>query len=453
MVEHSILTTGDEQQMPNPAVDKLKRLAAKGAVWTFAGYGTQQILRFVIKIILARLLLTSIFGLSAIVDTFILGLTFFSDIGINFSIIRNKRGEETIFLNTAWTMQIIRGVGLFLFTLLFAPLVSNYYGYPVLLYVLPIAGLAALANGFNSTNLATANRKLLMRPLTILELVVFVIGRIVMIVWALLSPSIWAIVAGNLTTHFLRAILSHIVLPGERNKLAWERQTFDEIYHFGRWIFVSSSLAFLAIQSDRLIIAKLMPLSFVGIYSIALILANMVNQGIMQIGHKVFFPSYSKLVRNDPDRLYGVLRQSRIAMITLNTLAALLFLSIGPWLIPTLFGENFAAAGWMLQIISVGTLLSVLSVTYDHVLIAKEQTKAVAALFALQFLIQATGLVIGANIAGEIGVVIAVAAAGWLIYPFKAFWMWKNQLWQPEVDLPAIALAITVALFTIFIIF
>ena len=439
--------------MPNPALDKLKRLAAKGAVWTFAGYGTQQILRFVIKFILARLLLPGIFGLSALVDTFILGLTFFSDIGINFSIIQSKRGDEPIFLNTAWTMQIIRGVGLFLITLAVALPVSRFYEQPILAVVLPVAGLSAVANGFNSTKLATANRKLLMRQLSLLEVGVFIIGRIVMIVWALLSPSLWAIVAGNLTTNFLRMILSHLVLPGEHNRLAWERKTFDDIYRFGRWILISTSLAFLASQSDRLIIGKLMTPTFLGIYSVAFMLASMVNQGIMQLGHKVFFPSYSRLIRDDPEQLYGVLRQARAVMITLNALAVALFLTIGRWLIPTLFGENFAPAGWMLQIIAIGTLISVLSVTYDHVLIAKGQTKAVAVLFALQFLIQSTALIIGANLAGGIGIVIGIAMAGWLIYPFKAFWMWKNQLWQPEVDLPAGLLAISVALFTAFIIF
>lgn len=429
-------------------VDKLKQLAAKGAVWTFAGYGIQQILRFANKIVLARLLLPEIFGLSALVDVFILGLTFFSDIGINLSIIQNKRGDDPTFLNTAWTMQVVRGVGLFLVTCILAIPASQFYGESVIAIVLPIAALSAVANGFNSTKLATANRKLMMRELTLLELSAYVSGLVVMISWALISPSIWAIVAGNLTTNFLRMALSHLVLPGHRVSFGWNREVFDDIFKFGRWIFVSTSLAFLASQSDRLIIGKLMTVEFLGIYSIAFMLASMVNQGIMQLGHKVFFPSYSKLVRDDPDQLYGVLRQARIAMVSLNALAVLLFLSIGRWLIPTLFGDNFASAGWMLQIIAVGTMVGVLSLTYDHVLIAKGQTKAVASLFAVQFVIQTIALITFTNWWGELGVVLAVASVGWLIYPFKAFWMKRQQLWQPELDLPAIGVAITVALVT-----
>lgn len=452
MAENSLNPTAVNQALPNPAT-KLKRLAAKGAVWTFAGYGTQQILRFANKVILARLLLPEIFGLSALVDVFILGLTFFSDIGINLSIIQNKRGEEPIFLDTAWTMQIVRGIGLFVVTVLLAYPVSQFYEQPILAVVLPVAALSAVANGFNSTKLSTANRNLMMRELTLLELFAYVSGLVVMIVWALLSPTIWSIVAGNLTTNVLRMVLSHVALKGHSNRLAWDRSVFDEIYRFGKWVFVSTSLAFLAGQSDRLIIGKLMTPTFLGIYSIAFMLASMVNQGIMQLGHKVFFPSYSKLHRENPSQLYGVLRQARLAMVTLNAMAVALFLTIGRWLIPTLFGENFADAGWMLQIIAVGTLVGVLSVTYDHVLIAKGQTQAVAVLFAIQFLIQSIGLIVGAHLAGEVGLVIGMASVGWLIYPFKAFWMSRQKLWQPEIDLPAVAVAICVAAGAAFFIF
>ncbi len=452
MAENSFAPVVGKPPLPG-ATTKLKRLAARGAVWTFAGYGIQQILRFANKIILARLLLPEIFGLSALVDVFILGLTFFSDIGINLSIIQNKRGEEPEFLNTAWTMQVIRGLGLFVVTTVLAIPVSNFYEQPILAVVLPIAALSAVANGFNSTKLATANRNLQMRELTLLELGAYVSGLVVMIAWAVISPSIWAIVAGNLTTNFLRMALSHLVLKGHRNRLAWDRWVFDEIYHFGRWVFVSTSLAFLASQSDRLIIGKLMTPTFLGIYSIAFMLASMVNQGIMQLGHKVFFPSYSKLVRDNPDQLYGVLRQARAAMITLNVCAVAVFLMFGRLFIPLLFGENFVDAGWMLQIIAIGTMVGVLSVTYDHVLIAKGQTQAVAMLFAVQFLLQSTGLILGAQLYGELGIVVGMATAGWLIYPFKAFWMFKQKLWQPEVDLPAIALAICVALFAAFTLF
>jgi len=37
-------------------MSSLKKLAIRGAIWTFAGYGTSQILRFANNLILTRLL-------------------------------------------------------------------------------------------------------------------------------------------------------------------------------------------------------------------------------------------------------------------------------------------------------------------------------------------------------------------------------------------------------------
>lgn len=70
----------------------------------------QQLIRLGSNLILTRLLFPEAFGLMALVQTFMTGLAMFSDIGIGPSIIQNRRGEDPDFLNTAWTIQIGRGV-------------------------------------------------------------------------------------------------------------------------------------------------------------------------------------------------------------------------------------------------------------------------------------------------------------------------------------------------------
>src|SRR5690554_6229289 len=83
--------------------------AARGSVWTILGFGGAQAIRLVSNLILARLLFPEAFGLMALVMLLIVGLSLFSDIGIEQSIMRNPRGEERAFLDTAWTMQVARG--------------------------------------------------------------------------------------------------------------------------------------------------------------------------------------------------------------------------------------------------------------------------------------------------------------------------------------------------------
>ena len=81
----------------------------RSGTWTLAGFGASQILRLSSNLIMTRLLVPEMFGVMALAQVFLYMMTLISDVGINPSIIRSDRGEETRFLNTAWTIQVIRG--------------------------------------------------------------------------------------------------------------------------------------------------------------------------------------------------------------------------------------------------------------------------------------------------------------------------------------------------------
>ena len=91
--------------------DSLRDRAMRGTVWTAVGYGAAQLLRFGSNLALTYLLFPEAFAAMVIVNTFIMGLHLFSDVGIIPAIVQNKRGDEPDFLNTAWSIQIARGFG------------------------------------------------------------------------------------------------------------------------------------------------------------------------------------------------------------------------------------------------------------------------------------------------------------------------------------------------------
>ena len=129
----------------------LKKLAIRGTVWTLVGYGLSQGLRLGANLCLTRLLAPEMFGLMALVNVFILGLTLFSDIGISASIVQHDRGEESDFLNTAWTLQIIRGFLLWFCCLALAIPVAKFYGEAQLSWLIPIVGFTTVI-AWRSTN-------------------------------------------------------------------------------------------------------------------------------------------------------------------------------------------------------------------------------------------------------------------------------------------------------------
>ena len=99
------------ERAPAPPADvaALRRQALGGSVWTMGGYGASNALRLVGNVLLARLLFPEAFGLMAMVHVFIQGLWLFTDIGVGPAIVQDPRGDDQVFLDTAWTVQCVRG--------------------------------------------------------------------------------------------------------------------------------------------------------------------------------------------------------------------------------------------------------------------------------------------------------------------------------------------------------
>jgi O-antigen/teichoic acid export membrane protein len=422
----------------------LERRAIRGSVWTLAGYGLSQVFRLGGNLVLTRLLTPEAFGLMALVQTFLIGLQMFSDFGILPNIIQSERGEDPKFLNTAWTIQAVRGGALWIGACLLAWPVAQFYREPLLNQLLPVAGLTVLIMGFNSTKLATANRRLAMAQLTLLELGTSLISLLVMIGLALIYRSVWALVIGSLIGSLLKMLASHL-LSGESNRFAWDQQAVAEIQKFGRWIFLSTIVGFFALQSDRLVLGRLLDVSFLGIYTIALTLSGVVEQIVDQVNSKVLFPTYAELVRERPAALYGHLRRARSVLLGLSCGCALLFVLAGQPLIDLLYDQRYAQAGWMLRVLSIGFLGRVLCITYSDVLMARGLTFQVMTLTVIHTLFQFVAMLVGYSLGGYIGVIVGIAVTDWLSYIAYGVCFARLSLWQPEIDLPVVGLAVWLA--------
>jgi O-antigen/teichoic acid export membrane protein len=427
----------------------LMQRVIKGSVWTLGGYATSQIVRLGNNFLLARLLFPKAFGLMALVYTFITALQMFSDIGINLSIIQNKRGDDPKFLNTAWTVQVIRGLVLWICACLIAFPAASFYKEPMLQSLLPVVGFTTVIDGLVSTKMATANRQLLLKRLTLLDLGTQITAMVVTVVGAWIANrmnapqnvAVWALVVGTFTSSIIRASLSHTVLEGVRNRFYWEKEAFNEIYRFGQWIFFSTVLTFFALQGNNLIVPGLLGVSFFGIFTQAQTLSRAANEVISVLGHRVLFASYSELARDRPERLHPVLRRSRIVLNGINLAACLFFIFLGKPLINFLYDSRYADAGWMLQILAVGTMVTVLGYTYMDVLMAQGRTYFMTLMLGIQVGIQFATIFGGYYLGGEFGAIVGIAATGWFLYPIQAFIFARLKLWQPEVDLPVIGIA------------
>jgi O-antigen/teichoic acid export membrane protein len=376
-------------------MSSIKKLAIRGTVWTIASYGASQILRFGSNLILTRLLAPDVFGLVGLVYVFIVGLHLFSDIGIGTSIIQNKRGDDPAFLNTAWTMQVIRGIGLWFGCLLIAWPIAELYGEPQLRWLIPIVGLNTVISGFNSTGLFTLNRQIVLGKLAIFELGKQFVGIAVTIVVAWFYHNIWALVIGSFVSAVIEMVWSHWLLPEQPNRFAWDREAAKSIFSFGKWIFASTALTFLAEQADKLILGKLIPFAALGVYSIAFTLSDIPRQILMALSSKVLFPTFSRFADLPREEFRAKILHNRKPFLIAATVGLTALASFGDRLIPLLYPKAYSNATWMLPILAVGFWPRILTQTIDQALFAIGKSRYPAYGSFFKFLYMVIGLPLG----------------------------------------------------------
>lgn len=388
-----------------------RQIVIRASVWTLIGYGAGQALRFGSNLVLTRLLSPELFGLMALVIVFLVGLQLFSDIGIGTSIIRHKRGDDPVFLNTAWTMAVLRGLLLWICCFIIAVPASRFYEEPQLLWLLPLMGFSTLLSGLNSTALFTLNRHLAVRQLALLELGGQAASIVVMLTWAWLSPTIFALVAGNFASVIFQLAWSHRLNPGPRNRFAWDPTAVKEVVSFGKWVFLSTVMTFAAMQTDRLVLGKLLSMKMLGIYGLAFTLADIPRQIVRALSNKVIFPSFSKMSELPPAEFRAKIHRSRGSVLMLMGGALAVLVSVGSFLVSILYDDRYQAAAWMLPVLSMGVWPVILTQTIDPALLAIGKPHFNAYGSFLSFVVLAVGIPFGESTFGVMGAVVAISLA------------------------------------------
>lgn len=343
----------------------LRRRAISSGSWNLGALVTSQAIRLGGNLVMARLLMPEMFGLMVIATTVAMVLALLSDMGLRQNIIQSPRGSDPVFLNTAWTVQILRGFVLFAASLLVAACAwyaqviqlwpaDSTYAAPDLPLVLAITGFSAVLNGFQSTKLALAFRTFQQSKVVLAELAAQIVGLLVMLGLGYLTRSVWSLVAAGLIASVVSIALGHLWFQGPNNRLQWDSSALKELIAFGRWVLLSSSVGVLAANGDRIWFGGSMSATELGVYSIAVLILGALQLGVHRLADAVALPALSEVARSDDTaRLRGLYYRFRLVTDLVLLFACGLLLTLSPLIISWLYDERYAAAGSMLAILSL----------------------------------------------------------------------------------------------------
>ena len=342
----------------------LRSRVLRACNWTVGGHIAGQVLRLGTNLVMTRMLVPEMFGILALANVIMFGLQMISDLGLRQNIVQSQRGNDPAFLNTAWTIQILRGVLLWLTTLslslgihLLAQLhwwpAGSVYTESVLPYVIACLSFSVLLSGFESTKLATAGRNLVLGRVTLIEFLSQIAALASMLAWASIDRSIWALVIGALVFNLLKMLLSHYAMPGEMNRLEWNKDAFREIFRFGKWVFLSSLIGFVAASGDRFLLGGLTDSATLGLYSIALLIYGAFRDLIVRLIDNISLPVFSEVVHERQSELKAMYYRIRLPLDIVTLFVTGFFFSAGHLFIQALYDDRYLAAGSMFEVLQL----------------------------------------------------------------------------------------------------
>ncbi len=444
--------TAESQTIRAPA---LKGRVLRAGKWTLGSTVVAMVLRLATNVVLARLLFPDAFGLMSVVNMLITAMGLFSDIGIARSVIQSRSGASPELLDTAWTVQVIRGFGLGFGCIalamldllaihvgLFKP--GTVYADPRLAWLMIVFSITPMIQGFDSIKVIQAKREMHLHVIAKIELAGQLASAIAMVVVGYKFHTVWTLVIGAIVAACLRTWLGHAILPGHSSRLRLVKESVTELLKTGRWVFLSSILFFLALNSDKFVLAGLIDKRLYGIYSIALLMANVLQGLATKMCMSIVYPALAEVHRERPRDLAKTLSKFQWAYDGIITLLAGVLITGAPAVIAVLYDHRYQEAGWMLSILAVGVVgLRYQIVEECYQAVGAPQLQTLANLLRLCTLV--FGVIVGLHFWGITGAITAVALCQFSVWPL-AIWFRLNRgvfNWRSEAVLvPALAVGL-----------
>jgi O-antigen/teichoic acid export membrane protein len=352
--------------------ERLSEKVVRGGTWLFSLRMTTRLLGFLRTVVLAKLLSPADFGILAVSMIAANALDTLTETGFQAALIQ-KKDHASSYLDTAWTINVIRG--LFLFSVLFfaAPLIARFFNAPDALPIIRVVACSSIISSLKNIGIIYFQKNLEYRKYYTYEVSSTLIDLSVSILLAFLLRSVWALVLGGLAGNLSRCVLSY-VLHSYRPHFRLDQTQMHELIDFGKWIMASSVLLFLLSNSADIFIGKFMGMNALGLYQMAGLLAYLPSSEIAYVVSQVTFSAYAKLQHDLHAIRLGYLKTIQVSFLFISLISAEIFVLADD------FTRIFLNAKWLpivpiLQILVFSAFFTTVAVISSQILIALGRPK------------------------------------------------------------------------------
>jgi O-antigen/teichoic acid export membrane protein len=361
---------------------EINRRIVAGAGWLIALGLTDRLIGFFSILILARLLLPHDFGLVGYAMAFIGILEVFFQFSFQTVLIRDQDAPRESY-DTAWTLDLIKGVSLAALLLLAAPNIAAFFGEADVEAIIRWVALLPLLKGLENIGIVEFQKSLQFHREFYFNLSARLVGTVLAIVLAVMLRNYWALVAGSIARSLCRVALSY-AMSAYRPRADFSK--FDRVFGFSKWMLLQNILYGIVDRLPTIIIGRFHSPQAVAFFNMANELSHLASYDLAAPVRRALLPGVVKISGN-AEHLAEILAAS-IGSIALIGLPVTVGIAVAaPMIIPVLLGENWLAIIPIIQVMAITALSYILYSNSNVVLVAMNKPHVTAYISGLQAVI------------------------------------------------------------------
>ncbi len=355
--------------------ESLSQRAIRSGFWASLSKIAQQMLGFIRTIVIARILAPEEIGLMGVALLTMSMLTTFSETGFQQALIQRKNNIEP-YLDSAWTILIIRGVILFIIIYFIAPYAAIFYDAPSAEAIIRVTGFSFIILALTNIGVIYYQKELEFNKEFVYQFIGTLSEFLITISFIFVFKNIWAIVFGLLAGNIARCLLSYLINP-YRPHICFDLSKAKELFSYGRWILGATILAYLINQGDNIFVGRFLGMTALGLYAIAYNMSHTPATLITNITTQVALPVYSK-IQDDTSKIRdGYLNVLKFSAFLIIPICGLIILFASEFT-KLVLGDKWIPMIPTMQLLAVAALIRSLSATSGPLFYAVGKPEIVA---------------------------------------------------------------------------
>lgn len=325
--------------------------ATKGTIWSAIDKFGIVIMQFIINLVLARLLTPDDFGLVGMILIIVAVSNILTDGGFGAALIQKHDPDDKDF-STAFYVNIITSIFLYIIIYVVAPIISEFLGSPLLIDILRVISIVIVINSIGLVPKVKLRRAMAFKQIAIANIIAYIISATTAIYLAQQGYGAWGLIA----MHIVNAIFSNLFISIAAHwypTFTFSIKSLKELFAFGEYMLISDILSNICFHIQSTLVGKYFSPYTAGQYTQAKKMEEVACITLPSAMNQVLFPLYSRMQHNtDEIRRLLSLNTKMIAYVIFPLMTILII--VAKPLILFLFGAKWIDSVLYFQVLCVG---------------------------------------------------------------------------------------------------